>query len=370
MTRIGICFATTTLCALALSAQAVAALQITNDAQEAAVATALVRARKVGTVESTTVSSTTLGSAQTSIDPTAPLVPGMSADSEVELVTVHGKFADYMAKLPRWAETPAGTMMSFIVDRQTGFVEGIYLGGSTLSPADAARTKSKAAAASLRRKPRAKAASWGSEGCSQAEGHHCYALATWYMTGGEKVEGTLAIQDTTAMNVPGWASGDFVDDEEWTSFQPSGYWVEAGNTAGEYFDCCGLHPFFAHKNQPGSLGYGQYVAPWTIKPGYGGPEGEPYYQMVGPGPIWTTYWWGHNVTHEGGFSTYSNQLEVGVEIAANTKPSNAASIADNATWTNGTVHNWNKVEWYAQPGLCIGPNGKAPATGNVAVGTC
>lgn len=90
---------------------------------------------------------------------------------------------------------------------------------------------------------------------------------------------------------------------------------------------------------------------------------------VGSG-TWYTYWSGALVNGTAGFSTYSNDLEVGLEIAANTKPSNAALIEDNATWTDGSLHNWNKATWYHDAGTCIQANGKAPALGNVAVGTC
>lgn len=44
-----------------------------------------------------------------------------------------------------------------------------------------------------------------------------------------------------------------------------------------------------------------------------------------------------------GFETYSKDLEDGTEIAANTGPSNAVVVQANATWTNGTVHTWNKA---------------------------
>ncbi|MBA3809801.1 MAG: hypothetical protein H0X28_15620 [Solirubrobacterales bacterium] len=271
-------------------------------------------------------------------------------------MTAYGTFVDFMAKMPRGRAFPTGNKMAFIVERQSGLVVGTHLDGEAILTSKMARRHATAVMASHR--PRAKAASWG-KGCSQT--HHCYATAEWLMHGGEMVEGTLDIEDTTSMNVPGWASGDFVDHEGWTIFEPAGYWVEAGNTAGEYFDCCGRHPFYAHKN---AGGYGQYVAPGTV-------TGEPYYQMNSTGGnAWSTYWWGNLVNTEWGFSTYSNDLEVGLEVAANTKPATSASIADNATWTDGSVHNWNKAEWYHDSGTCIGPNAKAPAVGNVSVSTC
>jgi hypothetical protein len=359
---------TTSTCAAALTALLLFAPAAAADiTPEQAVHAALLRAKKVGTVSGVESKVTSFGRAQASMDPESSAGQGITPppSSPVDLVTVRGSFVDYMAKLPRGASAPTGTEMSFIVDPETGSVEAIHVGGKPVGAVGVTAAAPAATTASRKHRAVARAASWGREGCSQVR--HCYSIAEWYMTGGEKVEGTLDIEDTTAMNVPGWASGDFVDDEGWTDFLSSGYWVEAGNTAGEYFDCCGIHPFFAHQNHSG---YYQYVAPWTTTGNYGGPPGEPYYQMYGPGPTWSTYWWGNLVNQEGGFSTYSNDLQVGMEIAANTKPANAASIADDATWTDGSVHNWNKAAWYAEPGTCIGKNGKSPATGNVTVGTC
>jgi hypothetical protein len=323
-----------------------------------ATATALTRAQKLGTIESYTASATTLGAAQasTSLEPASGPV-----ESPVVLLIAHGHFVDQTAVVPPGTTAPTGTVLSLTVDRQTGFVVELHL----TNPLTATAAKGTVA--------RAKAATWGRD-CKQEsypENHHCYAIGDWSMTGGEMVAGTLAIQDVTDMVVPGWASGDVVTSEEWTQFEPAGYWVEAGVEAGAYRNCCNLWPFFAHDN---AEGYEEYVAPWDIEPGYGGPENEPYFQMnAAGGGVWYTYWWGHLVDGVGGFSVYSNDLKVGVEIAAETKPEVATSIADNDTWTNGTIHNWNRVAWLIIPegsGMCIGANGKAPAVGNISAGTC
>ena len=217
--------------------------------------------------------------------------------------------------------------------------------------------------------PALASASWGhkagnGEACSQGNGHHCYALAYWEMTGSERVEGTLAYQDTEAMNVPGWASGDFVDNEEWASFRSTGYWIEAGQTAGEYMDCCSLHPFYAWEN---GGGYSQYVAPYAW-PG----NANNLYQLSGQSHngTWCAYFGQTQERCVGGFSAWSNQLEVGVEAAANTKPANTGREGTDGWWEKAT-HNWLKEYRYVDGGLCAARNPYPyPALGNIAFSTC
>ncbi len=225
-----------------------------------------------------------------------------------------------------------------------------------------------AAVAVIALSPAVAGASWGSkrdngERCSQGNGHHCYAVAEWEMTGGERVEGTLAYQYTEAMNVPGWAGGDFVDNEEWESFRASGYWIEAGQEAGEYMDCCSLHPFYAWQN---GSGYSQYVAPWT-EPG----NANNLYQLTGQSHngVWCAYFGQTQMQCIGGFPPWSNQLEVGVEVAANTKPANTGKEGTNGWWENA-VHPWLKERRYVDGGLCAATNQSAPAKGNIQFSTC
>ncbi len=217
--------------------------------------------------------------------------------------------------------------------------------------------------------PTVASASWGrksnnGEACSQGNGHHCYATAEWQMTGNEKVEGTLAYQDTTDADVPGWESGDFIDNEEWAVFLPSGYWIEAGQTAGEYMDCCSLHPFYAWFN---GSGYSQYVAPWTW------PAGENnLYQLSGQSHngTWCAYFASTQARCISGFPAWSNDLQVGDEIAANTKPANAGH-EDTDGWWEGTTHNWLKEQAYADGGMCVSRYPLPyPALGNISYGTC
>lgn len=241
--RLGIYLVAAIALLVALAPTAVAASQTEAQVQEAAVSTALTRAKKVGTVDRAEVVSTTFINAQESVDPDAEVPTSISPSSRVELVKTYGAFTDTMAKMPRGANVPTGTEMAFIIDRETGLAEGIHLGGETNLMAQATSRRKATqirptTSKSVGKRHVARIASWGG-GCSQV--HHCYAIATWLMGAGEKVEGTQDNQDTTEMNVPGWQNGDFVDNEGWTVFEPSGYWVEAGNTSGEYYDCCSLH---------------------------------------------------------------------------------------------------------------------------------
>jgi hypothetical protein len=224
-------------------------------------------------------------------------------------------------------------------------------------------------AAALTLLPAVAVASWGSkwdngEHCSQGNGHHCYSIAYWEMTGVERVEGTLAYQFTEAMNVPGWASGDFVDHEEWASFRSSGYWIEAGQTAGEYMDCCSLHPFYAWYN---GGGYWQYVAPYTWPA-----NTNNLYQLSGQSHngTWCVYFGQTQERCVPGFPPWSNELEVGAEVAANTKPATVGREGTNGWWES-TTHNWLKEKRYVDGGMCIARNPYPyPALGNIAFSTC
>ena len=181
-------------------------------------------------------------------------------------------------------------------------------------------------------------------------------------TGGA-VEGAIDEVNPTAMNVPGWASGDFVDQEGWTSFPHTGYWVESGATAGEYMNCCSIHPFWARQNGEGYL---QAVAYWTV------PGEHAYQEWAIGGGKWNFYWDGKLIEGNlGGFSTYSEEVQAGMEIAANTKPSSAGELDTAVWWGEGTEHNWSyENEKYADEGMCLGRDGRHPAIGNITDGTC
>jgi hypothetical protein len=216
--------------------------------------------------------------------------------------------------------------------------------------------------------PTSASASWGwswekGEHCSQGNNHHCYALSEWIMKGSEQVEGSLAYQWTESMNVPGWESGAFIDNEEWVSFQSTGYWVEVGQTAGEDMDCCSLHSFYAWDN---ASGYSQYVAPWTV-----GANEWKLYQVSGQNHngTWCLYFGSTQVRCPTGFSDYSDELQVGAEYATETEPSNTGHEETNGWWGD-KEYNWLKEHAYADEGTCLERYGSPPELGNIAFWTC
>jgi hypothetical protein len=110
---------------------------------------------------------------------------------------------------------------------------------------------------------RARAATWGNN-CKLANPYHCYFQSGWYGGSSEEIEGSWEQQDTTALDVPGSSSGDFVDMEQWVWMDSSGTkWMESGQQGGEYKGCCSLWWFWA-------MEYG----------------GEKYYAYVNPPYVW------------------------------------------------------------------------------------
>lgn len=310
-----------------------------------AVSTALTRAQKFGSVEGVSVAKSTLGLAEAQVESPMSLGP---PGSSVEVVTVKGHFRDYLAHTPPKAKTPSGTKVTYTIARDSGFVLMTALSGQKQPPVAIAAA-------------RAHAASWGR--CSQGEGHHCYAYAGWDMTyWGGLVEGAIDVVRSTWMNVPGWASGDSVTQEGWTAFEPQEYWIESGIVAGQYMDCCSIHSFWAKEN---GHGYIEGVAYWTTCC-------ESTYQEHWMGEsTWNTYWYGMNlIASLSGFPHYSNELDAGMEIAANTKPQASGAVDTAAWWTTGAEHNWSHEQWWADPGTCIGRDGAHPAVGNIVMGTC
>jgi hypothetical protein len=225
--------------------------------------------------------------------------------------------------------------------------------------------------------PASASASWGKE-----NGHscgalplHCYAITTWHMEGSEKVEGSLAYQDTTTMNVFGWANGEYVSNEEWALFQPKEWWVEVGQEAGGNsftikpgevpFSCCLVHSFYGWEN---GSGFHSYAAPWGV-----GDNEENIYQLAGNAKngTWCPYFDKTQAQCISGFPVYSNELQAGGEYYDNIKPANAAHVADNAWWTDGSIQNWNFDEMEHGAGLCTTRYTLPyPAAGNINYGTC
>jgi hypothetical protein len=327
--------------------------QAAEPVQERAMNTALMRAKKVGTVESVAVVPTTLEHAQVAAAPPGALG---APSNPVHVVTVKGHFVDYMASVPPGDPFPSGTEMAFTVEDSTGFVLSEHVGGKKLSTATTARVRAKVASL---HQPRAHAA-WGA---ACAQWNHCYSIGEWYMpyTGG-KVQGTSAVVKSTAMIVPGWASGDFVNQEEWTAF-PYKYdaWLESGTKAGEYMDCCSLHGFWEE-----SLGENNYTtgtAPWSFCCEY-------KYDSIAVGSgTWYLYWDNALLGGFGGLDTYSERVAAGMEVAANTKPYASARIDTAVEWTTGAWHSWSYENGRrVDSGLCWGRAGGI--IGSMNVGTC
>ncbi|HXP99595.1 MAG TPA: hypothetical protein VN845_05970 [Solirubrobacteraceae bacterium] len=226
-------------------------------------------------------------------------------------------------------------------------------------------------------------ASWGKGECYESESAHCYAYTEWEMThAGESVKGAEDIPDTTLMDVPEYANGSFVDDEMWLGFSSSEGWLEIGQEAGSNKSCCTLHPFIAHaeyRNSSGhAIGYEEYT--WNEV------DAEPrnLYRIEDPSAngTWCEYIWNNLVdchAKPGYWSTYANELEAGMEVYANSKPTNAGSQEVDYIAHGGEHRAWggaSEVHGYISPGpnaaheLCESPNKKSNYPGNAEWSTC
>jgi hypothetical protein len=101
-------------------------------------ATALRIATKAGDKTPTSIEETsgTLGHAATAIDPqdappevTDPRTGAPWASSSVDIITMRGDFEAY-GRIPRGQPVPTGTVLTFVVDAQSGFVEIISIGNA------------------------------------------------------------------------------------------------------------------------------------------------------------------------------------------------------------------------------------------------
>jgi hypothetical protein len=368
---------------------ATAAYAATPNVPQAALDAIGTRASQMGSVASMDAVATSVGAAQDALNASAAASVSMR---RIDLVVVHGQFLDSLAKVPPRAQLPSGSVAAYTVDRSTGEVGLTYLGNSApslaslgavehITPVSGTASASRAgrhARIARRRRSRAKTASWGNN-CKYAEEHHCYAVAEWYMSAaGEEVRGTESEQKTTAMNVPGSASGYFVTNEEWLSFPSKpNYWLEIGQQAGEFKGCCTLWWFYAWSN---AGGYHQRVTAaegvWEVSANSWNNYGI---QSAGSG-TWCYYvgpTWEQKIACEAGFPNTSKLLEDGMEVATETKPSVAGSVVANATWMNGSIHTWNFASNYAEtyagapaPGLCVSQYPPVNFPGNINYGTC
>jgi hypothetical protein len=348
----------------------------------AAAEVGLSHARAIGTVEGEpAVNAGTLEAAQAAMQGApqplavrAAAPPGLDAwlASAVDRVVLYGRFTDVLAKVPPGQPLPSGTVLEYAIDAHTGRVDGIHLGGAQPVAAAAARAaRANRTQPARSRRVRAHAATWGSA-CSAGNGHHCYALDYWSMTGGEQVRGSESDIATDAMNVPEWQTGAFVDNEKWTVFPQKSngngfYWVEDGQEAGNYIDCCSLRWFTAWNN---GAGYGANESPWP-EPGFTFVRYQTVSQLNG---TWCFYVEAGSAGCVGGFPSYAKELQVGAEYASGHEPENTMYEQSNGTWTDGSVHPWIKAEPFQDAKTCVAPFSRESPPhyypGNIAAWTC
>ena len=274
----------TLLAAARVEAAPVVAPRISQSEVDAVVAAA----QQSGPVEAVEAAAGTIAGAEGLVAPESAGAPsgegfGVGAPEEddpsapASLVVAHGRFVDHEASVPYDAAAPSGSVMAFVVD-SAGRTVGQYVGDTAprlamLGPVEHMVPLGHGASASRaggRRfagvAPR-RVATWGNN-CkaeSYPVNHHCYMIAVWHMEGGEEVEGTESEQDTTNMDVPTWASGDFVTNEEWANFSGSERWTEIGQQGGHGVNCCEVWWFYAMSTGPHQFWTSGRV--WQIPPG-------------------------------------------------------------------------------------------------------
>jgi hypothetical protein len=175
------------------------------------------------------------------------------------------------------------------------------------------------------------------------------------------------------MNVQEWFKGAFVSNENWLAQPSVNLWAEDGQVGGWSeggHDCCALRWFTAWYT---TSGYGQN------EPGYVVPPSPPNQYLVktveaardcfeiDSNPVGCA---------PGAVLSASKEVQVGMEAAQETEPTNWAHDESAVEWTNSTWHHWNKVSFVAQnkgheftPHVCVGQNG-FPYPGWAAFGTC
>jgi hypothetical protein len=321
-------------------------------------------------------------------DAEALLVPQQTTpgqETPVTMVVMHGHFVDSNAAVRKGAHAPTGpTLTQLLGPAGEVLAEACCVRSPALAALGSATRFLPAGAMAgvasghhFRRRARARAATWGRNGfCSKSAGyngegnHHCYAIATWLMSGGERVLGTQAEIDSTAMSVPEWETGSFVTHEEWVDFGTprEERWVEVGNMGGggSPGSCCGVQWFYAASWGPNDFYSHQHI--WNIPMNtyaFYAMEwvgGSRWCYMIGPD-------WEVTYACVEGFQGYSTELQVGMEVADERMPSSSGSDYVNAEWTDHSFHNWNFAEGSVSvPQLCYSHNGPYP--GNINFGTC
>jgi hypothetical protein len=208
-------------------------------------------------------------------------------------------------------------------------------------------------------------ANWGPHNeCGIEPEEHCYALAE-HTT---HVLASIAAENALVMEVHDWASGGFVDDEEWISFpgEHAG-WIETGQTAGNGEDCCTLHQFYAEET---GKAYNEYLAPGHVEGGlhvynyfllFDGVKDGRWQIQWGcsqNSPVWCEIW------SYAGWPTYLTEQEAGVEDATSVEP-NEWARQEVASSDGGEWWPWTGAHWYKRGPLEMRNNSEQPAAGDI-----
>jgi hypothetical protein len=298
-------------------------------------------------------------------------VPARRGSGTVRAVSFHGHFIDIHAPVPRGDRAPSGTDLTYRINAQGQIVEE-ELGGSEASqwPASAtvaSRRGGTAHSAARRRRMAHAAATWKCK-LGGAEEEHCYALSIWWMKGGEHVEGAEALINTEEVDAYEWESGAFVSNEMWLSWTSNqNQWVEAGQIAGDYINCCSIQPFVAYKI-PGQ----SFKIDRDTELDY---NTHQYYQYQISGQSddghWCLYIGETQITcpyFGTGYKT-ATDLEDGMEAGANKWEANNGVNQVNGWWEH-VKHHWLFDELWRETDTCILRPSGAPWAGDVQYATC
>jgi hypothetical protein len=224
---------------------------------------------------------------------------------------------------------------------------------------------------------------WGPGGTCWRGGdetHHCYAIEEFNMKGypTEYGDGAVLYMETLSMNVPGWASGDFVTNETWLKFDNSNY-LETGQLAGLGRNCCTLYSFYA--DTYGNL-QERYINPNPAP----GNTYDDHYEIYDPCHCgyWGIWWGGtgnqtgSQVWASGGgeFPAWSKTLQDGMEAAANQQPYSwgrtlvATVEPPTDYWTEYKSGYGNVSHVVKSPHQCVLRNPESNHYGNIEFSTC
>lgn len=193
-------------------------------------------------------------------------------------------------------------------------------------------------------------ATWGNK-CSAGNGHHCYGIAEWSMSGsgnggGEELKGISGEIASDAMSVPLWEKGDFVTNEMWMDAPESeGGWAEDGQIAGYDYSTeeghevngYSLHPFYAYEPNNGAGAFEIYISPGTFAAG----SWESYSEEdIYTNGVWCAGFPAGTAACKGGYPAFATDVQVGMEAADERQPENAGQDHIIRQNTTGTWETW------------------------------